>query len=181
MCGRSCKKISRTSGAYDLLKRRRTWPPYLHKTLHTRKATTYSNVGERSHPTRTQARSRQAACRRCLATQQPGPEGPLKPGLASWFGHRTWLHGLDALPGATALGRRCPAAPSCARAKGYFVRAAGGLPHRHQHHPEGWGLAALRTPLPDRGRGRGAVAPPSVGNAAGAALGRWPRTSSAPP
>lgn len=115
----------------DLLKRRRTQPPY-------------------AHP----GRSRKAACRRCQATQQPGPEGPLKPGLASWFGHRTWLHGLDALPGATALGRRCPAAPSCARANAFGLR----FQRTADAHRQSRGLAAGERVCPTA-VGAGAVRP----------------------
>lgn len=99
-------------------------------------------------------------------------DGTSCPSLASTNG----LHGLD---GLTVLGARAPSrcgpsltlgqtAPTCARQAGS---------HRHLHNPFGLGQSALRTDLPDRGRGRGTIVPPDCGTGAGAPLANahtWP-------
>ena len=72
---------------------------------------------------RTQTRSHQAACRRCLATQQPGHEWPLCLGLSDLSGRQVGLTGWTPYPPSSAradapcgplaaLGQR---ATSCAR------------------------------------------------------------------
>src|SRR5690606_13107962 len=81
---------------------------------------------------------------------------------------RIWLHGLDALPNAPELGLRCPCGPSLrsgnplAAARAEALRSCGLGPSAPRHP------ADLATGLPDRGRGRGTVAPPANGPALGA-------------
>src|SRR5690606_6096102 len=86
---------------------------------------------------------------------------------------RIWLHGLDALPNAPELGLRCPCGPSLrsgnplAAARAEALRSCGLGPSAPRHP------ADLATGLPDRGRGRGTVAPPANGPALGALQLAW--------